>query len=244
MIFAEGFQKLTLLDYPGRLAATVFAEGCNFRCPFCHNASLVTGTGRSGAHVEQQVLEHLKKRKGRLSGLCVTGGEPLIQGRLHSFLTEVKELGYDVKLDTNGSFPEELESLLSDGLVDCVAVDIKNAPGRYAATAGLPPQAEEGVLRLVEQSVLVALVSGADVEFRTTVVREFHRRDDLVNLARWLAHQIQRSGRTAPAPYYLQTFIDSGDLIEPGWTAYAPEEMESLRRAVLPHIPDAHLRGI
>ncbi len=244
MIFAEGFQKLTLLDYPGRLAATVFAAGCNFRCPFCHNASLVTGAGRSGAHVEQQVLEHLEKRKGRLGGLCVTGGEPLMQGRLHPFLTKVKELGYDVKLDTNGSFPEELESLLSDGLVDSVAMDIKNAPGRYASTAGLPPQAEEGVLRLVEQSVLVALASGADVEFRTTVVREFHRRDDLIDLARWLAQQIRRSGRTVSAPYHLQTFIDSGDLIEPGWTAYSHEEMESLRRAVLSHIPDAHLRGI
>ena len=244
MNFADGVAKLTLLDYPGRLAATVFAKGCNFRCPFCHNASLVVDPDFEGTDIAEQVLAHLENRKGRLTGLCVTGGEPLLQKDLISFLQQVKQLGYDVKLDTNGSLPDVLSDVLELGLADAVAVDIKNAPGRYASTAGLLPQAEEDVLRRVEQSVRTVLASGADVEFRTTVVREFHRRDDLVNLARWLADIGEKADQKRMPPYYLQAFKDTGDVIERGLSACSAQDMELFRLAVLPFLPHTFLRGI
>jgi pyruvate formate lyase activating enzyme len=235
MLRIKGFQTLTLLDYPGRVAATVFAEGCNFRCPFCHNASLVTG-GPSGEYYDpEQVLAHLRKRKGRLTGLCVSGGEPLLQAGLPDFLRQVKSLGYSVKLDTNGSFPGELEMLLVEGLVDTVAMDIKNAPEVYGAAAGLPPEAEEDVLRRVEASIRLLRAVGADVEFRTTLVREFHRPQDILSLARWLA---------GDEPYYLQCFVDSGDVISPGLSAYSGEEMAEFCSLIRPFMPKAALRGV
>lgn len=231
----KGFQSLTLLDYPGQLAATVFTEGCNFRCPFCHNASLVTGDGFGACYEPEQVLAHLKKREGKLTGLCVSGGEPLLQPGLQAFLSQVKALGYLVKLDTNGSFPDGLELLLRKGLVDSVAMDVKNAPSRYAETAGLPPEAEEDILRRVTASIRVLRDSGADVEFRTTLVREFHRPEDILALGRWL---------TGSEPYFLQTFVDSGDVIAEGLTAYSAEEMEKFCRSMLPFLPKAALRGV
>lgn len=235
MLKIKGFQTLTLLDYPGRVAATLFTEGCNFRCPFCHNASLVTGAPAGPYCEEEQVLAHLEKRKGRLTGLCVSGGEPLLQSGLADFLRRVKALGYQVKLDTNGSFPEALEMLLREGLVDAVAMDIKSGPEGYATAAGLPPGAEEDLLRRVEASVALLRASGAAVEFRTTVVREFHRPPDLLSLGRWLAGQ---------EPYYLQTFVDSGDVIAQGLSAYSKEEMEEFCRLIRPHMPKAALRGV
>lgn len=231
----KGFQTLTLLDYPGRLAATVFTEGCNFRCPFCHNASLVNGSDPGAYYAPEQILAHLEKRKGRLTGLCVSGGEPLLQSGLSDFLRHVKKLGYQVKLDTNGYFPEALEALIRGNLIDTVAMDVKNGPSRYALTAGLPPEAEEEVLRRVGESIRVIRSAGADVEFRTTVVREFHRQEDLLSLARWLA---------GDEPYYLQFFVDSGGVISPGLSAYSPEEMAEFCRLIRPFMPKAALRGM
>lgn len=231
----KGFQTLTLLDYPGRLAATIFTEGCNFRCPFCHNASLVNGNDPGAYYAPEQILAHLEKRKGRLTGLCVSGGEPLLQSGFSDFLRQVKELGYQIKLDTNGYFPDVLESLLGDKLIDTVAMDIKNGPSRYALTAGLPPGSEGEVLRRTEESIRVIRNAGADVEFRTTVVREFHRQEDLLSLARWLAGDER---------YYLQSFVDSGDVISPGLSAYSPEEMAEFCRLIRPFMTKVALRGM
>lgn len=235
MIDAAGFQSLTLLDYPGRLAATVFTRGCNFRCPFCHNASLVLEGKGKGAPDALRVLEYLDKRKDRLSGLCVSGGEPLLQPGLAGFLSKVKALGYHVKVDTNGSLPEELASLISAGLVDSVAMDIKNAPDRYARTAGLSHRAGQEIVRAVEKSIDVLRSSDIEVEFRTTVVRQFHDRNSLLALARWLS---------GSEPYYLQQFVDSGDTIEPDLSAYDQVEMMAFQDVMRPHISSVRIRGL
>lgn len=181
-----GLQKLTLLDFPGKTAATVFTPGCNFRCPFCHNADLVTGeAGRDGAAADSSALSidelfaFLGKRQGLLDGVCITGGEPLLQSGIDEFCTRVHELGFAVKLDTNGSFPGRLRALVEEGLVDYVATDVKNAPERYAETVGVPAFD----LAPVQESLDFLRSGAVPYEVRTTVVRELHTADDC---ARWL----------------------------------------------------------
>ena len=226
-----GMQKLTLLDFPGRVACTVFLNGCNLRCPFCHNASLVLH--RDGAPPplpQEELLAFLEKRRGRLDGVCVTGGEPTLYPDLPELLRQIKALGYDIKLDTNGSHPELLRSLIDDGLVDYVAMDIKNSPARYGETCGgidILPQVKESAALLMEGQV--------DYEFRTTLVRPLHCADDLAAIGQWL----QDAKR-----YFLQQFIDSGDLIGTGLSAFSAEEMEVMRQAVLPYIENTALRGL
>ena len=224
-----GIQKLTLLDYPGKLACTLFAPGCNFRCPFCHNASLVLDPAE--ALDLDEVLAFLQKRRGVLEGVCLTGGEPLLQPGVEDFLRKIKAMGYAVKLDTNGSRPRRLGDLVRAGLVDYVAMDVKNSRDRYAETVGIPGFD----LAPVEESVAFLLEGTVDYEFRTTVVRELHTAESLRALSAWIA---------GARRYYLQGFVDSGDLIRPGLTAYTAAEMEDLRRAVLDQVPSAELRGV
>ena len=182
-MFLSGLQKMTLLDYPGKVACTVFTAGCNFRCPFCHNASLVL-PDRLEQHVtEDEVFTFLKKRTGILDGVAVTGGEPLLHREIPDFLRRVKDLGFLVKLDTNGSFPDMLEALISEGLVDRVAMDIKNSPALYAETAGIP----DLDLSRIEQSKNLLLSGIVDYEFRTTVVKGLHTAESLVEAAEWIA---------------------------------------------------------
>ena len=156
-----GIQKLTLLDYPGNLACTLFTGGCNFRCPFCHNALLVTELDENYVIDEEEVLAFLEKRKGRLDGVCVTGGEPLINKNIGDFLEKVKALGFKIKLDTNGTNPALLKNLVSRGLVDYAAMDIKNSPEKYAATVGL----EKLDMSQIEESVAFLLSDAVDYEF-------------------------------------------------------------------------------
>ena len=187
-----GLQKLTLLDFPGKTAATVFTPGCNFRCPFCHNADLVTGeAGRDGAAADSSALSidelfaFLGKRQGLLDGVCITGGEPLLQSGIDEFCTRVHELGFAVKLDTNGSFPGRLRALVEEGLVDYVATDVKNAPERYAETVGVPAFD----LAPVQESLDFLRSGAVPYEVRTTVVRELHTADDLRALAACMARR-------------------------------------------------------
>ena len=197
----KGFQKLTLLDYPGRTACTVFTGGCNFRCPFCHNALLVTEQDND-FYPEEDVFEHLKMRKNVLDGVAVTGGEPLLQKDIERFLYEIKDLGYDIKLDTNGSFPEKLAGILELGLADYVAMDIKNSPTKYAETIGL----KAFDLAPVQESINILKNSGVDYEFRTTVTADFHTKDSMKELSEWIMNTPK---------YFLQNFVDSGNLICP-----------------------------
>ncbi len=230
----EGMQKLTLLDFPGRVAATVFTPGCDFRCPFCHNASLVMDEGDDIIE-PREVLELLKKRRGMITGLAVTGGEPLLQPDLADFLAEVKALGAAVKLDHNGSFPGKLEELIKAGLVDYVAMDIKNCRERYAETCGLPESASEGVLANIDRSIGILRNSGVEHEFRTTVVRELHSAEDIAAMGEWM------KGDDA---FFLQGFVDSGDIIRPGLSAYSRDEMQALLDILRRYLPKAELRGV
>ena len=225
----KGLQKTTLLDYPSKLACTIFTGGCNFRCPFCHNASLVTHI--DGEEIsEEYILEYLTKRKGVLDGVCITGGEPLLQNDIVDFCKKIRSLGLLIKLDTNGSRPERLKELISLGLIDYIAMDIKNSKELYSLTCGLGefPAA-------VEESVKIIMSSGLPYEFRTTVVRELHTKESIDALCQWIK---------GTPKYYLQSFKDSGDLIEDGFSAYSEEEMRELLAIAQKHIPSAELRGI
>lgn len=225
----NGIQKLTLLDYPGKCACTVFLAGCNLRCPFCHNASLVLG-GAPTAMEDGEFFAFLKKRKGLLDGVCVTGGEPTLRPDLPDFIRRIKEMGYLVKLDTNGSNPEMLGRLLRENLLDYVAMDIKNCPDRYTETCG-----GADILPQVERSLSLLRNSPVEYELRTTLCRPFHDENALEAMGKWLS---------GTQNYYLQNFVDSGDLIGTGVSGFTKEEMEALRQRVLPYIPTTRIRGI
>ena len=226
----HGFQKMTLLDFPGKVGCTVFTASCNFRCPFCHNARLVTHTQPDDRIDEDEVFAYLQKRRGIVDGVVITGGEPTLQRDLGDFIRCVRDLGYAVKLDTNGTRPDVLAALLDEGLLDYVAMDIKNCPTRYAETVGI-----DGFdLAPVQESIRLLMASGVDYEFRTTVVAELHTPQDIGSLAAWI--------EGAPH-YFLQPFVDSGDLI--GGGLYAPDAQmlsEMLAVARL-YLPCAAIRG-
>jgi pyruvate formate lyase activating enzyme len=228
-----GIQKLTLLDYPGVVACTVFTAGCNFRCPFCHNSSLVLPEQIEDNFLEDdEVFEFLKKRRGVLDGVAVTGGEPLLNADIADFLVKVKSLGYKIKLDTNGSNPALLSDIIRNKLVDRVAMDIKNAPADYAKTVGM----DSIDISAVERSKEILLSRSIDYEFRTTVVKGIHTRESLLAAAEWIS---------GAREYYLQQFKDSGNLILPeGLAAYNEKEMEALADAVREIVPTVLVRGI
>lgn len=228
-----GLQKLTLLDYPGKVACTVFTGGCNLRCPFCHNASLVVEPAPGEAVTNDDFFAFLKKRQGVLDGVCVSGGEPLLQTDLPQFLKRIRALGYQIKLDTNGCFPERLQAVVSEGLVDYVAMDIKNSPEQYAETIGIP-RIDTAKIR---ESVAFLLSGPVDYEFRTTVVRGLHTAASL----RGAAHLITGAKR-----YFLQKFVDSGDLVGDSrqFSAFSDEEMREFRKEVQPFVPSVALRGV
>ncbi len=231
-MIVSGLQKLTLLDYPGKVACTVFTGGCNFRCPFCHNASLVLPQRLSHEFPEEEILSFLKKRCGILDGVAITGGEPLLHQDIGFFLRKVRDLGYKIKLDTNGSFPDRLEALIRDGLVDRVAMDVKNSPALYTATAGVPALD----ITPIEKSRDLLLSGAVEAEFRTTVVKGLHTRESLIETAKWIA---------GASEYYLQQFKASGDILSSaGLSAFDREEMLSLAEAVRPYVPSVQIRGV
>lgn len=219
-----GIQKLSLLDYPEKLAATIFTGGCNFRCPFCHNAPLVTELESCDPIPEDEVLGFLKKRIGKLDGVCITGGEPLIQNDIDNFIRKVHQLGFLVKLDTNGTFPEKLEKLLDEDLLDYVAMDIKNSAEKYPMTVGVPDLNITGILDSIE------LLKNCSIpyEFRTTLVRGFHSDDDIRNIGKL----VQGAER-----HFLQNFENSGDLV--GFKNTSQQiEMGGFSRQEIEHFKD------
>ncbi len=222
-----GLAKMTLLDFPGRVAATVFTAGCGMRCPFCHNASLVTHIGDELP--TEELFSFLDKRRGLLDGVCITGGEPLLQPDIADLVRDIRRMGYAVKLDTNGMHPERLASLIDEGLLDYVAMDIKNSPEKYAATAGLARMPEG-----VPESVSLLLGGRIPYEFRTTVVRELHEPRDFAAIGEWIA---------GAERYYLQSFKDSGDLVGEGFSPPSGETLAACLSAVRPFVPAAALRG-
>lgn len=226
-----GFQKMTMLDYPGKVACTVFTGGCNFRCPFCHNATLVTDIDENAVFSEDEIISYLNKRKGIIDGVCITGGEPLLQKDIGDFLIKVKATGMPVKLDTNGSYPEKLRELVNEGLVDYVAMDIKNSKEKYSLTVGLSGYD----IGKVEESVKFLMSDAVDYEFRTTVVREYHTAEDIVEISKWIA---------GAKRYFLQGFVDSGNLIGSGMSALKPQEMVDFCTKAQELVPNTVLRGV
>ena len=225
-----GLQKTTLLDYPGHVAATVFTGGCNFRCPFCHNSDLL-GNDAEEAFSEEYVLNFLKKRRGILEGVAITGGEPTLQPDLRDFILRVRELGYKIKLDTNGTRPDVLRDLCDSGLIDYVAMDIKTCKERYSDVAGIPSLHMEGILESVEY-----LKNGKiPFEFRTTVVKELHSAEDFERIGQWIS---------GCPHYYLQNFVDSDNVLVAGFSAYSKEELLDFIEILKPYIPNAELRGV
>ena len=226
----HGLQKLTLLDFPGHTACTVFTGACNFRCPFCHNASLVLHPDELPAMPEEELFAFLEKRKKLLDGVAVTGGEPTLQPDLPDFLRRVREMGYAVKLDTNGGRPEVLKHILDEGLADYVAMDIKSSPENYERAAGV-----SGILDAVKESAKLLRHSGVPHEFRTTAVKNLHTADDFRRIGEWLGGEER---------YFIQSYADSGDILTPGMEAFSNAELDALLDAVKPYIPSAELRGV
>ena len=224
-----GYQKTTLLDFPGCVAATVFTGSCNFSCPFCHNRSLVLNP--ANRIEEEEIFQFLEKRRSVLSGICISGGEPTLQEDLIPFLLRVRSLGYRIKLDTNGYLPQVLQDLIDRELLDYIAMDIKSGHCTYPTITGRPDFVMEPILA----SIKLIENSGIGYEFRTTVVREFHTAEDFLEIAEMLS---------SSSPYFLQSFRDSGSVLMPGLHAYSPEEMRRFLDLILPKLPKASIRGL
>ena len=226
-----GFQKMTLLDYPGKVACTIFTGGCNFRCPFCHNALLVTDMEGVKEYSVEEILSFLEKRKGLLDGVCITGGEPLMNEEIFEFAKSIKNLGYSIKLDTNGSYPERLERMIDEKLCDYVAMDIKNCKEKYALTAGL-----KGLdVGKIDKSVNILLQNKVEFEFRTTVVKELHTLEDIKKIGEWIC---------GAERYFLQNFVDSGNLIEDGYSAHDDKMLTEMKNSLLSIMPKIQIRGV
>ncbi len=228
----NGLQKLTLLDFPGKMAATVFLGGCNFRCPFCHNASLALPERVKTNNIisREEFFSFLKKRVGILEGVCISGGEPTLYNELPSFISEIRQMGFSVKLDTNGYNPQMLEEILEHGLVDYVAMDIKNSKEKYALTTGIP----NFDINRIERSAKILMEGGINFEFRTTLVKELHSDEDIEKIGLWLR---------GDESYFLQTFKDSGDLIESGFSGYDEKQTNYLLNLLSKYVPNAQIRG-
>ena len=211
----HGLQKMTLLDFPGAVACTVFLGGCDFRCPYCHNAEL---------------LAFLKKRQGLLDGVCITGGEPLLRQELPTLLGEIRALGYKIKLDTNGAHPAQLRRILDAGLADYVAMDIKNSPERYAETIG---RAQFDVTP-IRESVRLLMAGDTDYEFRTTVVAELHGEEDIRAIGRWIA---------GARRYFLQPFTDRETVPLAGLSAPTQAQLDRFLAIAREFVPETQLRG-
>ena len=226
----HGLQKMTLLDFPGRVACTVFLGGCDFRCPFCHNYELVDGSAPPIME-DSELFAFLEKRRGLLDGVAITGGEPCLRPELPDFMRRIRDMGYGVKLDTNGTHPALLRTILEEGLADYVAMDIKNRPEKYAQTVGLPAVD----LVPVRESVSLLMHGGIEYEFRTTVVNEFHEADDFEVIGAWIA---------GARHYFLQAFTDRDSVPFGNLHAPSAEKLREYAAIARRHVPDTRLRGV
>lgn len=227
----HGFNKTTLLDYPGHLAATIFLGGCNFRCPFCHNASLVLAPNSQPIISKEEVLSTLRKRIGILEGVCITGGEPSLYPGLIDLIKEIKDLGFLVKLDTNGTNPNIIKYLLESNLIDYIAMDIKNCKEKYSLSSGI----KNTVIDKISESISLLINSNIDYEFRTTVVKNLHDASDFIKIGEWI------EGANA---YFLQAYRDSEDIIKKGLSGHSLDELKEFKEIVSPYVKEVSIRKI
>ena len=232
----HGINGLSLLDYPGKMACTIFTGHCNFRCPFCHNGTLVLNPDSQPVKSEDEVFELLKKRAGRLEGVAITGGEPTLSKDLKDFCRKLKEMNLLVKLDSNGSSPKTINELVENGLIDYIAMDIKACPENYAAATGLSSLNMDNIFESTDLIMKYGAEGIIDYEFRTTVVGGIHTEKDFIKIGKWL------KGAKA---YFLQGFRPGDDLLSPeGLSTVPAETMEAYRNLVIPYIPNTNLRGV
>jgi pyruvate formate lyase activating enzyme len=230
-----GLQKMTLLDFPGKIACTVFLGGCNFRCPFCHNSELFMGKPEKLME-DEEFFAFLKSRRGLLDGVCVSGGEPTLYKTLPDFLAKIKEMGFLVKLDTNGYRPEVLKALVQQGLVDYVAMDVKNSPAMYAQTVGL----EKMELSSIEESLRFLIGGELPYELRTTLVRQLHDTASIQDMGAWLVSLIP--GDQAKK-WFLQPFVDRDSVLFAGLNRPEDERMEKFVERLRPFAKVIAVRG-
>ena len=231
-----GLQKMTLLDFPGKVACTVFLQGCNFRCPFCHNSDLLPHAGEEFM-TEAAFLKFLESRKGLLDGVAITGGEPTCQPGLPALISKIKALGYAVKLDTNGTNPKMLRQLVEKDLVDYVAVDVKNSPEKYAETVGLPKLN----LDSIAESLAFLISSETDYEFRTTLVEQFHTEKDIEEIGKWLTSLVPGK---KPKKLFLQSFVDRDSVVFSGLSAPSAEQIAAFAKILTPYVETVAVRGV
>lgn len=227
----HGLQKMTLLDFPGKVACTVFIAGCNMRCPFCHNSYLVTDIKNENAMSTEEVLRFIESRQRILDGVAITGGEPLLYEDVIPFIREIKKMGLSVKLDTNGTFPERLKAVIDEGLVDYVAMDVKNCFERYGETVGV----KDFDIAPIKESISLLINGECDYEFRTTVVKQFHSPADIESLA----YRIKGAKK-----YFLQSFVDSGALISSGLSGVEKAKMLDMKRIAAKFVDFCDVRGV
>jgi len=226
----SGFQKLTLLDYPGKTACLIFTQGCNFRCPFCHNKDLLCN-GCNEQISEDEIFKYLEKRKGLIDGVCITGGEPLLQKDIKDFIVKVKELGFLVKLDTNGSNPIKLKELLDLKLIDYVAMDIKNDFLAYDETSGVNKINVDNI----KKSIQIIEESFIEYEFRTTIVKQLHSLNNIENICKYL---------NPNARYYIQNYQDCETVLKKGLTGFDKDELLLYKEKLNVTYPNVIIRGI
>lgn len=226
----NGMQKLTLLDYPGNVACLIFTQGCNFRCPFCHNSGLLDMNNNCEKIDEKEVFKYLEKRRGLLDGVCISGGEPLLQKDIEDFIRKVKDLGYKVKLDTNGSSPKKLKQLIEDGLIDYVAMDIKNDFLNYDRTAGMCTNIDN-----IKKSIEIIENSNIEYEFRTTIVKQFHDIGKLEKIIQYIGPN---------ARYYIQNYQDCSSVLQRGLNGFDNEELLNIKNTLGVKYPNLVVRGV
>lgn len=227
----QGLQKLTLLDFPGKMACTLFTAGCDLRCPFCHNSRLVIHPPKETEYSEEDILSFLQKRKGILEGVAFTGGEPLMQPDIFEFIQKIREMGFRIKLDTNGTFPDRLKKIVNAGLVDYIAMDVKASKENYPSSVGIGGYDTSKV----DESIRFLLENKVDYEFRTTVVNEFHDAESMEELGKWIK---------GAKRHYIQAFKDSGELIGFGLTEVSKQNMLAFKEIMLKYVDECELRGV
>ena len=227
----KGLQKTTLVDYPNKVACTIFLPRCNFRCGFCHNKDLVLNPDSLPTISEEELLNFLKEKKKWLDGICVTGGEPLLHKELLDFLPKVKELNYLVKIDTNGTNPNLLKQLIDKKLVDFIAMDLKNSLEKYDETTASKVNIDE-----IKESVDIIKNSGIDYEFRTTVVPGLHKKEDIKKIGEWLK---------GSKKFAIQNFKPAKEVIDSKYEtmeSFKKEELEEFKEILKNYINEVEIR--
>jgi len=230
-----GLNKTTLLDYPGHVAATLFIGGCNFRCPYCHNKDIILKNKSLPPFSTEEIFTLLDKRRNILTGVCITGGEPTLHPELPELIRHIKELGYLVKLDTNGTNPQMLQSLIDAGLIDYCAMDIKNAPPKYEITIGCSQNSPQFDIAAINKSIEILMKQRIPYEFRTTLVKELHDETDMLAISQWI---------TGADAYFLQSYTDSEGVLCSGFHAHSEETLHAFARICQAYIPNTSLRGV